>query len=294
MSKSKTYVSIVLDTSGSMLHLKATTLSALNEYIESLKNTDARYRVTLHKFNTRVDTLFRSLKRKDLRQLSPEEYMPIGNTALYDAVFKAIQHVDFNMRDEDRALVVIITDGEENSSQEILSSEVIRNIIKDKEQRGNWTFTYLSSHPNAWGAAGRLGIPTGNVLYSIPRPEGELYRYSTLGQSTRQYTNSMASSSSNFIDPNPGVPTAPQNSVVVGGDLFTDKLAVDASGALSEGIPDATVNPPNRAKKRQAQIIGDTRRIQGSKTWVNEQGKLVKSNGETVEPPVILSTQGSK
>lgn len=278
MSKSKTYVSIVLDTSGSMLHLKATTLSALNEYIESLKNTDARYRVTLHKFNTRVDTLFRSLKRKDLRQLSPEEYMPTGNTALYDAVFKAIQHVDFNMRDEDRALIVIITDGEENSSQEIRSSEVIRNIIKDKEQRGNWTFTYLSSHANAWGAAARLGIPRTNTLYSAPSIAGEMYRYATLNASTQGYAAAAAPSSQNFIDPNPSVPTAPQNSIEVGGDLFTAKLAVGHAGVLSEGIPDATVNPPNGAEKRQAQIIGDTRRIQGSKTILDEDGNPVKSN----------------
>ena len=58
-------------------------------------------------------------------------------------------------------IVVIITDGYENSSENYNYSQ-IKSIIKELEESDNWTFTYLSNTIDAIQNANELNINSSN------------------------------------------------------------------------------------------------------------------------------------
>ena len=80
-----------------------------------------------------------------------------------------VEIADKDKTDDERVIFVIITDGEENASQNT-TKEDLKDIISRHEARGDWTFLYLGDRPDRWeresGTAGR-----GNaVQYSHAEP----------------------------------------------------------------------------------------------------------------------------
>ena len=70
-------------------------------------------------------------------------YCPGGGTPLYDAIGKGISKVNAQIEEGDHVLVTIITDGEENSSEE-WTLKMIRTMI-EKLKKQNWTFTLIGT-----------------------------------------------------------------------------------------------------------------------------------------------------
>ena len=87
-------------------------------------------------------------------------------TALYDAIGKSVNKIqDIAQKeiekDEATVVVVIITDGHENSSTKF-SYEQIQSMIKELEKSDNWTFSYLSNTPDAIDYATSMSIKREN------------------------------------------------------------------------------------------------------------------------------------
>src|SRR5215813_13143622 len=80
------HVLFVIDSSGSM-HPKATDVrGGFNSYVSTLgEDTQSAYRLTAVTFDTQVTTLFTDVPLTDVPQLDESNYLPGGNTALYDA-----------------------------------------------------------------------------------------------------------------------------------------------------------------------------------------------------------------
>lgn len=197
-------VSIVLDETGSMSVRHDQTISAFNEYVGSLKTTNVPVSVTLTKFNTdKVEVSYTDKALKDVPLLSKETYKPTACTNLYDAVGKTINEINSRNVEKDKSvLVVIITDGEENSSKEYTQQKVF-DLIKEKQGKG-WTFVFMGADQDAWVASSGLGIARGNTMsFSGTNVKGAMKNLST---STVMYASSSAraggmSSSSFFTGP---------------------------------------------------------------------------------------------
>ena len=77
------------------------------------------------------------------RNLEWKAYRPGGGTPLYDAMGMAISKMNAQVTDEDNVLVTVITDGEENSSEE-WTLKMIRTMI-EKLKKQHWTFTLIGT-----------------------------------------------------------------------------------------------------------------------------------------------------
>lgn len=77
----------------------------------------------------------------------------------------------------ERAIVVIVTDGEENSSHEYTKAK-IQELVKARQDSGKWAFIYLGANVDAFDEAGKMGIPMAN--------SGWLYEYGKRNQSDVQ------------------------------------------------------------------------------------------------------------
>lgn len=160
----KTYILFVLDESGSMGVCREDTISGFNEFIGELKKEHADDEVlfTLTKFNTEFIPVHTAVALVDVPELSHDTYQPEGLTALYDAVAHTVKNIDKNVKKKDRALVIIMTDGQENSSKENTRDSVFV-LISEKEKLGNWTFTYLGANQDSWLAGNAIGMSAGNI-----------------------------------------------------------------------------------------------------------------------------------
>ena len=131
---------IIVDESGSMSIIRKQAFTGMNETLQTVRQMQKKYPdqvqlVTLLTFDSGHTTWHyddtHALKTRDL---SWRAYNPGGGTPLYDAIGKGISKVMAQTDDGDHVLVTIITDGEENSSEEWTLKMVRTMIEKLKKQ----------------------------------------------------------------------------------------------------------------------------------------------------------------
>jgi hypothetical protein len=85
--------------------------------------------------------------------LSRNNYIPRGSTALLDAIGYIIKQVP---NDEIKPILVILTDGFENSSK-LYTKLHINDLITEKRKLG-WEFIFLAANQDAIATASEIGI----------------------------------------------------------------------------------------------------------------------------------------
>ena len=187
--RTKTKVALVIDRSGSMGSCRDAAFSGINEQIETIRrNADKHGKTDVHyiQFDDEIEPLFRCDAR-NLRKLHYEDYQPRGMTALYDAVWTAINEIDNGKRDKDTAyLVVVISDGLENASRLISGQELARRIRR-LEETGQWTFTYMMSNIDLSEFRETMGAHFGNSFQYDSTPTGTQRAYGLMADSTKNY-----------------------------------------------------------------------------------------------------------
>ncbi len=183
----KTHVFCILDKSGSMGFIEQATIDGYNEYIGGLKKTKgAIFYLTL--FDTVVDQRIKGVNIKDVAKLNKDGYRPDGMTALYDAVCKTLTEAKDKVGEKDKALVVIITDGQENSSREYTEKNMAK-LVEELQGKGNWTFTYLGANQDAWATASQWGFKSGNVATFNATSAGASVAFASAASNTVNYVN---------------------------------------------------------------------------------------------------------
>lgn len=163
----KTYVVMVLDESGSMAHGQDVTINNFNEQIQTLKaNTaeGAETLVSLIKFSYTAKVAYENKAVGEVPMLDNLSYVPNGSTSLYDAIGLAVSTVkkDADFDKNSAALIVILTDGEENSSKEFRGDN-IGKLVADLEKTNQWTFTLMGPQANLHRMADILNVRKGNI-----------------------------------------------------------------------------------------------------------------------------------
>lgn len=172
-----THTLMVVDMSGSMANLAEDVRGGFNTYLDQLaQRTEHRYRVTTTVFDTEFVSLCVAAKLKDAPRLDRQNYMPRGGTALLDAVGKTITEFEActTLGEEERVVLVVQTDGHENSSSEFTSS-VVSRMIDLREATGKWFCVYLGAGPAAWGQGQTMGFRSN--YSSAATPGGMQSRY---------------------------------------------------------------------------------------------------------------------
>lgn len=121
----------------------------MNETIDTVKkmqklHPDMEQRISLLTFDSSHRTfIYDNVKAESAHVLSSKDYNPRGGTPLYDAIGIAISKLNAQTAEQDKVLVTIITDGEENSSSEY-NLRMIKTLI-DKMKKQGWTFTLIGT-----------------------------------------------------------------------------------------------------------------------------------------------------
>lgn len=146
----KTLIGLVLDESSSMFVRKEEVINGFNKFIEDQKKiTDDSARLFLVKFSSRVTDIHKGIPLEEVKPMTEKDYQPQGSTALYDAIAQCVKIMDEEKTADERAICVIMTDGEENCSQNTTISD-IRSLIQKHEQQNDWTFLYIGVEIDQW------------------------------------------------------------------------------------------------------------------------------------------------
>jgi hypothetical protein len=174
MKNNTTLYHFIVDRSGSMYDCIDDTIGGFNAQltsIEELKSEcpDQKFLTSVTLFNTEIDNVVSMENNVGSNRLNRENYIPSGGTALLDAVGVSVQRIERVMGqeiEEDKAsiVVVIMTDGHENSSRMFNFKEVSK-MISQLSKTGKWTFNFLGADLDSFETVDSLLIPRQNTRF---------------------------------------------------------------------------------------------------------------------------------
>ena len=157
---------VILDKSGSMYSLRSDTIGGFNSLLDEQRKKDLPVKVSLGVFNQILEAVYDRVDINEIKNMTPEDYMPQGTTALLDAVgntLSAIQGREDVNAEGNKVLVVIITDGMENASKEWKKDDV-KKLISDLQKDKGYEFVFLGADIDAVSVAQGIGIKAENSV----------------------------------------------------------------------------------------------------------------------------------
>lgn len=147
-------IELIVDRSGSMESLLRATTSGITEFVQLQKKLDGAEKATisLTTFDDKVEQPVKDVPLLDYT-FDPVHIQPRGMTALYDALGKRFENIPF----KSKRTVVIITDGDDNSSHTFTASSISSQITE--RRKFGWTFIFLAANQDAIAAGRNLSIP---------------------------------------------------------------------------------------------------------------------------------------
>lgn len=186
MKKDYLHLVLIIDESGSMSSIKKDTVGGLDSLIQEQKAADGEVTVTTSFFNSKTRNIHDFVKIGEVNSFE-NIYKPSGCTALLDAVGTTIDSVGetlSNMKEEDRpskVMVVISTDGLENSSTEF-TKDAIREKIKHQQDVYSWEFVFIGANQDSFAEAGKLGISASSTMNYAYSNEGAHSAYASISR----------------------------------------------------------------------------------------------------------------
>jgi uncharacterized protein YegL len=160
-----TEVVVVMDESGSMASVVNDVVGGFNTFVEDQKKEKGDCNLTLVKFNTEVSVVYEGKDIQGVIDLDRTSYTPGGSTALFDAIVKSIKGLKdrqakktWGQGAKPKVLFLIMTDGEENASQECRSKDELKKIIEDVKKNDKFEFMYIGANQDAFANGNSMGI----------------------------------------------------------------------------------------------------------------------------------------
>jgi hypothetical protein len=185
-----THLIVIVDRSGSMSSIRDDMVGGLQEFLDRQRELPGELTIDWVQFDDTAEFVHRGANAADVTVVLE----PRGSTALYDAIGLALN--DYSARYDAMATdarptnvqVVIVTDGEENSSTEY-STETVRGLIGTNSARG-FEFVYLGANQDAVLVARNIGIRADSAMSFAPRGAASRRSMEHLNRFTTDVRNS--------------------------------------------------------------------------------------------------------
>ena len=181
----------ILDASGSMGGSKYTnSILSINKGIELLlTDTAVEYRKTIVEFNGNRGVV----KHKVARSLSEANFKPIGAaglTPLYETIGTVLTELRSIVKDEDRVLIKIFTDGQDTGFH-LWSPDRVKNLIDELKSIG-WTITFNGTAGDIDYVVNHISIDRSNTLAHDNTASGIMMMANMRSSATMSYSKAVA------------------------------------------------------------------------------------------------------
>jgi uncharacterized protein YegL len=161
-----TLLAVLVDRSGSMSSCRTDMEGGLNTLVEEQRNLPGTLDLAIAQFDTVFDVV-RPMGRLDVAYRY--ELVPRGATALLDAMGKYITDIGGQLAsksDDERpakVVMVIVTDGLENSSKE-WGRDAVKELVTKQRDQWAWEFIFLGANMDAVAEGASLGVSTASSM----------------------------------------------------------------------------------------------------------------------------------
>ena len=196
MNNDYTDINVVQDKSGSMAELRDETIGGFNTFLADQQKAPGVAKMTLMQFDTTFKLLYSGEDIKKVEPLTHATYAPGGGTALLDAIARTIittgQRLEAMPEQErpGRVIVVILTDGQENSSVEYGGHDGhkrVMEMIEHQTKTYNWQFLFIGAQQDAIQGGGRIGVAAANSISTANTSKGIRMAYAHTSDNLRAY-----------------------------------------------------------------------------------------------------------
>jgi hypothetical protein len=162
----RTLIAVLLDRSGSMEAVKDDTEGGFNAFIDSQRSEPGSAVVTLAQFDNVYEVVYAN---KPIAEVPRLALQPRASTALYDSLGRLITDVGAELAAlpeharPGTVIVVVFTDGHENSSTE-WTHAAITAAIKRQETVYAWDFLFLGANMDAVAVGTAMGFSADKSL----------------------------------------------------------------------------------------------------------------------------------
>ena len=187
----------MVDKSGSMADVLDQTVSGYNEQLQQIGIVQKEFpeqmmTVGLTTFNGQVDHQYYGVPVGNALWLAASRYVPEGTTALLDAIGTSVQRLEQQQltdldQFETTIVLIILTDGYENSSRSFRLEE-IRRTIGRLQASGKWTFSFIGATLDAVDVAKEMNIKSSNS-FAFSKDEMKKDVWDKVGGSVRTYAS---------------------------------------------------------------------------------------------------------
>ena len=184
----------LLDRSGSMNALAQDVIGGFNTFVTDQARGPGSAHLTLVQFDSEApfEIIHDAVGIADVPELTTDIYSPRGMTPLLDAIGKLIEHADQRIEARTRSghtaedqLVVIFTDGLENSSRRYSQAKVAE-LISSRQEAG-WEFVFMGANQDSYLEAGRMGVSQESISNFEPSAAGTSAAFQSISRATSEY-----------------------------------------------------------------------------------------------------------
>ena len=162
---------ILLDRTGSMGPIWTEALGSVNAYVAQLaKDEDPgdETRITIASFDyqesLQFDILRRDVTAASFRPITDSDANPRGMTPLFDAIARIAALAETDA--PEKAVLIVMTDGEENSSREVSKQGAAAAL--ERIRKKGWQIVFLGANFDAFGEAGKVGVAMSQTINAAP------------------------------------------------------------------------------------------------------------------------------
>jgi uncharacterized protein YegL len=185
-----TDLTVILDRSGSMESIARDMEGGFNRFIADQRKLPGECKVSLTQFDTEsVDVVYTAT---DIQQVPSLRLIARGGTPLLDAVGTTVTKAGERLaalpeeQRPGRVLVLVITDGQENSSRE-WTKDKVKSLIDQQQKDYNWAFVFLGANIDSFAEAGAMGFAAASTANYQPDSAGVNAAFATLDSNFASY-----------------------------------------------------------------------------------------------------------
>jgi uncharacterized protein YegL len=195
----KTDITFVLDRSGSMESIRQDTIGGFNSFLRDQKAVTGEATLSLVQFDNIYESVYEAKNIAEAPELAMGTFVPRGSTALLDAIGKTIVKTGARLASvpdisrPDKVIFVILTDGEENASQEFTSAKV-NEMIAHQRDVYKWEFIFLGANQDAITSAQAIGISGASAMTYAANAIGAKAVYASMSSAISNVRSGAAAS----------------------------------------------------------------------------------------------------
>ncbi len=162
---------ILLDRTGSMGPIWTEALGSVNAYVAQLAHDEDpadETRVTVvcfdHQEKLQFDVLRRDVTARSFRPLTDADASPRGMTPLFDAIARIASLAETDA--PQKAVLIVMTDGEENSSREVTKQGAAAAL--ERIRKRGWQVVFLGANFDAFAEADKVGVAAAQTINAAP------------------------------------------------------------------------------------------------------------------------------